>query len=288
MLHILPFKCGKLPMKYLVVPLLAKRLGVKDCQSLIDNVKNIINCWRNKFLSYARKIQLIAYSLGGSARGKARVAWKLVCRPKEQGGLWFKPLHKWNELLLVSQLWKLIDKNESLWVKCVNTVKLKGKSIWEAESNNNDSHGWKKLMKIRDKIKPYVMFRIGDGKSIWHNKWCKIGGLVSCGLVFLVQPLTSYYFMDGNPKEDFNSRQDVWERIKANGKQLSNYYNLDNLVLTFQSLLRSEDEFYGIILGNIADMLKCLRVKKSKEVLNMANQWNLKWEKERLISVIIA
>ncbi|GKC16918.1 RNA-directed DNA polymerase, eukaryota, reverse transcriptase zinc-binding domain protein [Tanacetum coccineum] len=31
MLQILSFKCGKLPMKYLGVPLLAKRLGVKDC-----------------------------------------------------------------------------------------------------------------------------------------------------------------------------------------------------------------------------------------------------------------
>nr|GFC74468.1 hypothetical protein [Tanacetum cinerariifolium] len=40
--------------------LLAKRLGVKDCQSLIDNVENRITWWRNKFLSYAGRIQLIA------------------------------------------------------------------------------------------------------------------------------------------------------------------------------------------------------------------------------------
>ncbi|GKC31512.1 hypothetical protein Tco_1038806 [Tanacetum coccineum] len=78
-------------------------------------------------------------------------------------------------------------------VKWVSTVKLKGKSIWEAEVNNNDneSHGWKELMRIRDKIKPY---------------------------------------------------------------------------------------------GNITDMLRCIRVKKSSEVLYMAQQWNLKWERERLIS----
>ncbi|GJT58610.1 RNA-directed DNA polymerase, eukaryota, reverse transcriptase zinc-binding domain protein, partial [Tanacetum coccineum] len=146
MLSILPFKCGKLPMKYLGVPLLAKRLGVKDC---------------------------------GSVKGKEKVAWKNVCRPKVQGGLGFKPMHKWNEVLLISQLWKLIDKKESLWVKWVSTVKLKGKSIWEAEINNNDSHGWKELMRIRDKIKPYVKFRIGDGKSIfvWHDKWCDQGPL---------------------------------------------------------------------------------------------------------------
>ncbi|GJX40072.1 RNA-directed DNA polymerase, eukaryota, reverse transcriptase zinc-binding domain protein [Tanacetum coccineum] len=106
MLQILLFKCGKLPMKYLGVPLLAKILGVKECHSLIENVENRINCWRNKFLSYAGRIQLIAsvlstmqqywasvyilplsvinkleklfkrflWSFGRSAKGKARIA----------------------------------------------------------------------------------------------------------------------------------------------------------------------------------------------------------------------
>nr|GEU49747.1 hypothetical protein [Tanacetum cinerariifolium] len=211
MLNILPFKCGKLPMKYLGVPLLAKRLWVKDCQSLIDNVENRINCWRNKFLSYAGRIQLIAYVLstmqqywasvymlpiyvvngleklfkrilwnpGGSIKGRAKISWKKLRRPKEQGGLGFKPLHKWNEVLLISQLWKLIDKKESLWVKWVSTVKLKGKSIWEVGIDNSDGHGWKELMRIRDKIKPYVKFKIGNGRSIsvWHDKWCDLGPL---------------------------------------------------------------------------------------------------------------
>nr|GEW21390.1 RNA-directed DNA polymerase, eukaryota, reverse transcriptase zinc-binding domain protein [Tanacetum cinerariifolium] len=183
MLRLLPFKCGKLPMKYLGVPLLAKRIRVKDCQSLIDNVENRITCWRNKFISYVGRIQLIAsvlsamhqywasvymiptsatnelekifkrflWNSSGSAKRKAKVAWKNVCRPKVHG--------------------------ESLWVKWVSTVKLKGKSIWEAKIDNNDSHGWKELIRIKDKIKPYVIFKIGDGKFIfvWHDKWCDQG-----------------------------------------------------------------------------------------------------------------
>nr|GEU43632.1 hypothetical protein [Tanacetum cinerariifolium] len=38
-LRIIPFQMGKLPMKYLSVPLLAKCLGVADCQVLIEKVK---------------------------------------------------------------------------------------------------------------------------------------------------------------------------------------------------------------------------------------------------------
>ncbi|GJT52972.1 RNA-directed DNA polymerase, eukaryota, reverse transcriptase zinc-binding domain protein [Tanacetum coccineum] len=118
LLQILPFKCGKLPVRYLGVPLLAKRLSIQDCKVLIDKVKSKINCWRNKTLSYAGRIQLIAsvltsmqlywasvyllpssvvndidkllkrflWNASESAKGKARIAWKVVCRPKEQGG----------------------------------------------------------------------------------------------------------------------------------------------------------------------------------------------------------
>ncbi|GKD27929.1 hypothetical protein Tco_1234143 [Tanacetum coccineum] len=118
LLEIIPFKCGRLPMKYLRVPLLAKRLGINDCKDMIDNVANRINSCRNKLLSYAGRIQLIAsvlstmqnywasiymlpativkdlekmfkkflWNSGDSDRLKAKVAWNLVYRPKEKVG----------------------------------------------------------------------------------------------------------------------------------------------------------------------------------------------------------
>ncbi|GKC77883.1 RNA-directed DNA polymerase, eukaryota, reverse transcriptase zinc-binding domain protein [Tanacetum coccineum] len=43
LLLILPFGKGKLPMKYLGVPLISKRLGIKDCKCLIDKIKAKIN-----------------------------------------------------------------------------------------------------------------------------------------------------------------------------------------------------------------------------------------------------
>ena len=210
---LITFKCGSLPMKYLGVPLLAKQLGVNDCKSLIDNVEGRINSWKNKCLSYAGRIQLIAtvlstmqqywasvymlpitvikelekifkrfmWNAGKSAKGKARVAWNVVCKPKDQGGLGIKPLRQWNEVLLISQVWKIIANKESLWVKWVNTVKLKGNSIWEIEYNNSDSWGWKQLLLIRDKIRPYVKYSIGNGKNVfmWYDNWCHLGPIIN-------------------------------------------------------------------------------------------------------------
>ncbi|GKD81961.1 hypothetical protein Tco_1348800, partial [Tanacetum coccineum] len=51
---------------------------------------------------------------GESARGKARIAWKMVCMPKEQGGLGIKPLKRWNEVLLIRQFWKILENKKSL------------------------------------------------------------------------------------------------------------------------------------------------------------------------------
>ncbi|GJT91413.1 RNA-directed DNA polymerase, eukaryota, reverse transcriptase zinc-binding domain protein [Tanacetum coccineum] len=132
---------------------------------LVERVKQKVNDWKNKALSYAGRLQLIAFVLasmhiywasvflipkttvkdiekalkvflwchGDFKRGAAKVAWKIVCAPKSQGGLGIKRLGPWNEALLCKHLWNVIDNKDSLWVKWVNTVKLKDKSIWEVD-----------------------------------------------------------------------------------------------------------------------------------------------------------
>ncbi|GKC01404.1 RNA-directed DNA polymerase, eukaryota, reverse transcriptase zinc-binding domain protein [Tanacetum coccineum] len=200
-----------LPMKYLGVPLLAKCLGVNDCKSLIEKVKNKIGDWKNMFLSYAGRVQLISSVLAsmqtywasvylipktvvkeidkvmkkklwdnkGNNSGRAKIAWKVVCRPKDQGGLGIKPLGEWNETLLIKNIWKIVVQSQSLWVKWVNRMKLKGRSVWDIENDDGDSWGWRKLMELRNKIRPHVFHNIGNGKStsIWYDRWNQCGPL---------------------------------------------------------------------------------------------------------------
>ncbi|GJR93553.1 hypothetical protein Tco_0265727 [Tanacetum coccineum] len=47
-----------------------------------------------------KNFKIFLWNVGTSAKGKARGAWNLVFRPKEQGGLGIKPLKRWNEVLL--------------------------------------------------------------------------------------------------------------------------------------------------------------------------------------------
>ncbi|XP_039040642.1 uncharacterized protein LOC120178964 [Hibiscus syriacus] len=53
------FKQGRLPVRYLGVPLVTKKLTEKDCQALIDNIKNRIQQWSSKNMSYAGRVDLI-------------------------------------------------------------------------------------------------------------------------------------------------------------------------------------------------------------------------------------
>lgn len=58
-MQLLPFEEGSLPVRYLGVPLVSSRLLHQDCKVLIDRVKNKLNDWKNKSLSFAGRVQLI-------------------------------------------------------------------------------------------------------------------------------------------------------------------------------------------------------------------------------------
>ncbi|GKB40509.1 RNA-directed DNA polymerase, eukaryota, reverse transcriptase zinc-binding domain protein [Tanacetum coccineum] len=55
-----PFKVERLPIKYLGVPLTSKRIRVNNYKSLLDRIRNMILNWKNKCLSYAGRLQLVA------------------------------------------------------------------------------------------------------------------------------------------------------------------------------------------------------------------------------------
>ena len=112
--------------------------------------------WKNKCLSYAGRLQLVAsvlesihvywatvfllpqaviddinsllkgflWNQSEKANGRARVAWEKLCKPKTQGGLGLKNLSVWNRAMIVKHLWHVAVDKDSLWVKWVNTYNI--------------------------------------------------------------------------------------------------------------------------------------------------------------------
>ena len=103
------------------------------------------------------------WSNGDLHKGKAKVAWKDICQPKQNGGLGLKPLEQWNDALLVKHLWNVASGKDSLWVKWIYSAKLKGKNVWEVQKKANDSWMWRNLLDLREVVRKHMVYKIGDG-----------------------------------------------------------------------------------------------------------------------------
>ncbi|XP_038991036.1 uncharacterized protein LOC120114099 [Hibiscus syriacus] len=53
------FNQGYLPVRYLGVPLVSRKLSDKDCVALIDNIRERLHQWSRRHLSYAGRLELI-------------------------------------------------------------------------------------------------------------------------------------------------------------------------------------------------------------------------------------
>ncbi|KAJ8752286.1 hypothetical protein K2173_003922 [Erythroxylum novogranatense] len=155
------FTMGQLPVRYLGVPLVAKRLTERDCVSLLDKVRKRVSGWAAKTLSFAGRTQLIKsvlfhvqsywvrhfmmpksilkkieqicmrflWSGSDEKTSSARVSWKQVCLPKCEGGLGIKDLISWNKACLIQQLWYILYKDGSLWIAWIKAYLIKDRDF---------------------------------------------------------------------------------------------------------------------------------------------------------------
>lgn len=110
----------------------------------------------------------------------AHIAWDLICRRQNEGGLGFKQSYVWNLSMLGKYVWSIAMKSDNLWVKWINHIYLKGKDWKSYVPGSNVSWYWRKLCKVKD------TFRAGYSQDRWSfnrkgyiaagaYKWLRIG-----------------------------------------------------------------------------------------------------------------
>ncbi|XP_058776449.1 uncharacterized protein LOC131650760 [Vicia villosa] len=174
------FGMGKLPFKYLGVPLSTRKLTINQCQPIIDKMLEKIQHWSASMLSYVGRKQLVKSTLmsiagywmqafplpktiiqrievicknflwSGRAVGrKALVAWDKICLPTNAGGLNLTYLRAWNKATILKLLWNLYMKSDKLWIRWIGAYYLKGDSIMQWEPKTTSSWMLKSIVKVR-------------------------------------------------------------------------------------------------------------------------------------------
>ncbi|XP_058754734.1 uncharacterized protein LOC131627878 [Vicia villosa] len=183
-LNVTGFKEGKLPFRYLGVPLTCKKLSVAHYLPLIDKILNRLQHWSSRLLSHACRMQLVKavgfaianywlqyfpipksvlqkiqsacktfiWTGGTSPSRKSSVSWKTMCKPRVKGGLNILDLDSWNTITMMKLLWDLRKKTVCLWVKWMSMYFLKGKDPMSMVANNNSSWISKGILNARHVI----------------------------------------------------------------------------------------------------------------------------------------
>ena len=194
--------------KYLGLPSLVDR-GKKASFSYIkERVWRKLQGWEGKLLSQAGREVLIkaivqaipTYTMGcfkiplglcydieamvkkkfWGQRGDKRkihwIKWSELTKSKLDGGMGFRDLALFNDLLLAKQAWRLINNKDTLFYKIFKARFFPHCSFMEAKESTTRSYAWKSILKGREVIKMGSRFRVGNGKNIkiWQHHWLPI------------------------------------------------------------------------------------------------------------------
>lgn len=145
------FSISGLPVKYLGLPLTTKTMSRSDYKPLLAKIRARFLSWTSKALSFAGRLMLIksviasttnfcssafclpkacmddidsmcsAFLWSGSPNDstKAKVSWREVCKPREEGGLGVRSISEVSTVFSLQLIWRLFNSKMSLWADWV-------------------------------------------------------------------------------------------------------------------------------------------------------------------------
>lgn len=146
---IVDFNKGELPVRYLGLPLITKKLCHADCMPLLERVIARVQCWKGKYLSYAGRLQLVksvltrisifrvaaffipaitVHAINRICRNflwsgpdcnasHALVGWDDLLFPYDEGGLAIRDVAVVNRAALLRHVWNLLSVKDILRVQ---------------------------------------------------------------------------------------------------------------------------------------------------------------------------
>ena len=212
--QILETPIGSLPIRYLGVPLIDRRLRIHDWQPVFEKVETRLGGWRARLLSRGGRLVLLKSVLAaipiyymsifrmpagvrrrleqtmrsffwrGSrpeiSRGAALVAWTTVCRPISQGGLGIRHLQHTNIALLTKWVRRIMQPSRDLVSVVLRDVY--GHSLdWEMwqTPRRGDSAFMESIRTCFPQVQRFFRPQLGNGETFrfWQDNWSRHGRL---------------------------------------------------------------------------------------------------------------
>lgn len=167
-----PLASSQLPVRYLGLPLLTKRMTITDYLPLVENQETDVlldwkvplPCWliaAHKLCHYQHdQLWLQAFTLPSSClkeieslcsaflwsgpelkSSKAKVSWKDICLPKNEGGMGIRPLKEMNTVFCLKLIWRIVSARDTLWVRWIQCYLIRKGSFWPVNKDTLSGSG---------------------------------------------------------------------------------------------------------------------------------------------------
>ncbi|GJU67409.1 RNA-directed DNA polymerase, eukaryota, reverse transcriptase zinc-binding domain protein [Tanacetum coccineum] len=279
---VMPFREGSLPIRYLGVSLLSKRINKNDCRVLVKVVHNKL-----VYDTIDKIIKNFSWTKEGNANRKVSVCWKDMYKPKSQGGLGLKPLHDWNEALMAKHLWSIASNKDSIWVKWVKIYKVKENNLWDVELKKD----------VGLSLNAKVCDMIENESWKWPINWLDRSENESHSHLFLSCAYSKRLWERLKPMEMMDNMSNIWPSVISSivNKPANNtiWSVIQRLVFgvaiyllwlernsrIYNQVDRTVDSIFEQVVSNVRLKLRGLVLKNSLDVLRAAEIWDLPIDK---------
>jgi hypothetical protein len=112
----------------------------------------------------------------GAENGRRKthwVAWDILLRPKDYGGIGFRDMRLFNQALLARQAWHLLQFPETLCAKVLKAKYYRNGFLLDTVFSGNGSSTWHAIEYGLELLKKGAIWRVGNGAKIkvWRDPW---------------------------------------------------------------------------------------------------------------------
>lgn len=209
---------------------------------------------------------------GGNGKGIRWMAWERMCIVKEDGGMGFRDLRKFNIAMLAKQGWRLLNNENSLVTSLMKARYYPRSDFLNAELGANPSYMWRSILAAQDILKQGCRRRIGDGQStrIWEVPWlpCRENGNLST----IMPPELENATVNGLMREGENTWDEEILRDLFNDRDV-------NLIQKIPLPMRQEQDswFWPSDDKGLFTVRSCYRMLQGESVNVNSGFWKKLW-----------